>query len=199
VRSAQNTAEVDAAEDDLGGLIGRCAQGDQTALAALYDTTAAQVNGLALRILSDREAAEEVTADVYLQVWRTAGSYDPERGVPLAWILTLARSRAIDRLRSASNQRRRTEPLERADCMASVDAGPEEATAGTQRRRVVLGALARLSPEQRQAIELAFYRGLSHSEIATELEEPLGTIKTRIRLGMMRLRDTLGMSGRDLS
>jgi RNA polymerase sigma-70 factor (ECF subfamily) len=170
-------------------LIEGTAGGDAAALAALYDATAALVNGLALRILGDPGAAEEVTLDVYLQVWRQAARYDPARGAPAAWLLTLARSRAIDRRRAGAGQRRETEPV--ALAMADPGPGPEEGTAAGERRRLVRGALAGLGPEQRKTIELAYFGGLSHTEIAATLGEPLGTVKTRIRLGMMRLREAL--------
>jgi RNA polymerase sigma-70 factor (ECF subfamily) len=186
-----------AQEDDLGSLVARCAQGDSRALASLYDRTSSLVNGLALRILNDRSAAEEITGDVYLQVWRTAQSYDPQRGNPVSWLLTLTRSRAIDRLRSVATERRQTEPLAEVLTAQSSDPGPEEDTAVSQRRRLVKNALARLAAEQRRAIELAYYGGMSHSEIAATLGEPLGTVKTRVRLGMMRLREMLGGSGRE--
>jgi len=155
------------------------------------------VSGLAERILGDPGAAEEVTIDVYLQVWRSAGSYDAGRGAPLAWILTLTRSRAIDRLRALGGHRRVTGPLETARAVPSGQAGPEEGSEDAQRRRIVQAALARLAPNQRQAIELAFFSGLSHSEIAEELGEPLGTVKTRVRLGMLRLRELVGPAGRE--
>jgi RNA polymerase sigma-70 factor (ECF subfamily) len=187
----------DCHDEDLGGLIALCRSGDQSALARLYDRTSAQVNGLAERILGEPGAAEEVTIDVYLQVWRSAGSYDPARGTPLAWLLTVARSRAIDRLRALGGHRRSSDPLESARAVASGQPGPEEDSAVAQRRRLVQAALTRLGPSQRQAIELAFFAGLSHSEIAAELGEPLGTVKTRVRLGMIRLRELLGLAGRE--
>ncbi|HZR82707.1 MAG TPA: sigma-70 family RNA polymerase sigma factor [Candidatus Binatia bacterium] len=192
-----NAAVAQTPDEDLGTLIALCSAGDSSALARLYDRTAAQVNGLALRILSDREAAEEITIDVYLQAWRSAASYDAERGSPLAWLLTLARSRAIDRLRGTAAQRRVTDSLDHATSIPSSEPGPEGTSATSQRRRIVQAALARLGPTQRQAIELAFYGGLSHSEIAAALGQPLGTIKTRVRLGMLRLRDILGTAGRE--
>src|SRR5262249_43352 len=126
VRSGQTLAAVHPQKDDLGTLIGRAARGDESALASLYDSTAALVNGLALRILRDRGAAEEVTGDVYLQVWRQAVRYDESRGSALSWLLTLARTRAIDRLRSGANQRARTEPLRAAFAIPSTAPDPEE-------------------------------------------------------------------------
>jgi len=182
-------------DPEPAALIARCAQGDQNALAHLYDATAAQVNGLALRILADRETAEEITGDVYLQVWRQAASYDAQRGSPLAWLLTITRSRAIDRLRAAAGERKQTAPFELGLKTPSGEPDPEESTTLAQRGRVVRAALDRLSREQREAIELAFFRGLSHAEIADTLGAPLGTVKTRIRLGMCRLREVLAAQG----
>lgn len=192
----QNLAAVDGGEEPLSALIARTANADARALAALYDGTAAHVHGVAMRILQDDGAAEEVTIDVYRQVWREAGRYDPERGRPLAWLLMLARSRAIDRRRSAALERARTESLADGMPLPCGAPTPEESCALDERRRVVQGALARLAAEQRQVIELAYFGGLSQSEIATHLGEPLGTVKTRIRIGMVRLRDALGSAGR---
>lgn len=173
-------------------LIRRIASGDQHALGELYDCAARQVYGLALRVLSDASAAEEVALEVFTQVWRTAASYDVRRGTPSAWLLTMARSRAIDRLRSGAQERRRAEPIESVERSAvSASPGPEEAAEQAERSRVVCGALAELPVEQRQVIELAYFGGLSHSEIASELGLPLGTVKTRIRLAMERLRVAL--------
>jgi len=191
VTSAQGARVTEPFDAHPAGLIARCARGDQVALAALYDATAAQVNGLALRILADREMAEEVTGDVFLQVWRSAASYDVQRGSPLAWLFTLARSRAIDRLRACAGERRQSVPFELGSDPESDEPGPEEDASLTQRRRIVRAALERLAPEQRRALEMAFFEGLSHSEIAAALDAPLGTVKTRIRLALGRLREVL--------
>jgi RNA polymerase sigma-70 factor (ECF subfamily) len=188
----QNLAVALPLGEGFEGLIERTARGDASALAMLYDATAAMVNGLALRILRDPGIAEEVTLDVYLQVWRQAARYDASRGAPLAWLLTLARSRAIDRRRAGTGARRESEPLATALAIPSPGPGPEESSSAAERRRLVHGALAGLAHDQRKTIELAYFGGLSHSEIAATLGEPLGTVKTRIRLGMMRLRETLG-------
>ena len=198
VTAGHSLAALEPRPDDLGGLIERTANGEAAALAALYDATASLVNGLALRVLGDRGSAEEVTGDVYLQVWRQAVRYDGTRGAPLAWLLTLTRSRAIDRLRTGASQRARTAPIEAALRVASDAPGPEERSAVRQRRQVVRSALTHLPAEQRRAIELAYFEGLSHSEIAATLGEPLGTVKTRVRLGMIRLRESLGSAGKDL-
>ena len=178
-------------EQEWGPLIARTAQGDQAALATLYDRTNPQVYGFVLKILDNREAAEEVTLDVYTQVWRQAHTYDETRGTPGSWLMTLARTRAIDRFRSGAAERGRLNPLDTVELMASEDNTPEQDMAGQERRRYVQQALALLTAEQRQAIALAYFYGLSQSEIADKLQLPLGTVKTRIRLGMIKLREAL--------
>lgn len=174
-------------------LLVACASGDQTALASLYDQSASLVYGIAVKMLGDLSDAEEVTIDVYHQVWRAAKSYDSSRGSVTSWLVTMARSRAIDRLRSRTN-RSRTEQLAgtRSADLPSIAAGPDETTLAEQRRKRILSAMAVLSPEQREAIELAFFSGLTHAELAERFKQPLGTVKTRIRLGMMKLREQLG-------
>jgi len=179
-----------AAELRQADLIRAVAEGDQQALAALYDATSRIVYGLLLRILSDASAAEEVLLDVYTQVWRQAGAYSPARGTSLAWLTTIARSRAIDRLRRGRQEQQRTEPLEEATLGAIGESAEEEVRAG-EVRAIVRAALDALAPEQREVIELAYYGGMSHSEIAAARGLPLGTVKTRTRLGMMRLREML--------
>ena len=178
-------------EHEWGQLIARTAQGDQAALAMLYDRTSPQVYGLVFKILDNHEAAEEVTLDVYKQVWRQAHTYDETRGTSGGWLMTLARTRAIDRFRASAGERGRLESLDAVEFFVSEGETPEEDLAGQQRRRYVQQALALLAPEQRQAIALAYFYGLSQSEIAEKLKLPLGTVKTRIRLGMIKLREAL--------
>jgi len=173
------------------GLLQRITDGDQSAMAELYDGTNSLVFGLALRILRERALAEDVVVEVYAQIWKQAQIYDGQRGTPLAWLLTVTRSRAIDALR-ARQRVQKTEPLETATEAQAQTPGPEEASTVTERRRVVCQALASLSVEQRQAIELAYFSDLSHAEIAEKLGQPLGTVKTRIRTGLLRLREVLG-------
>jgi RNA polymerase sigma-70 factor (ECF subfamily) len=172
-------------------LIRKVADGDQSALTTLYDSTSRLIFGLILRIVVDRATAEEVLLDVYTQVWRQASSYDKTRGAPLAWMMTIARSRAIDRLRSGKHDLHGKEPLDSIGEVSSNAINPEEATVNSERQRIVRSALETLSVEQREVIELAYFSGLSHSEIALRLGQPLGTVKTRTRLGMMKLRDLL--------
>jgi RNA polymerase sigma-70 factor (ECF subfamily) len=166
-------------------------RGDQSALAGLYDETNRLVFGLVVRILTDRSAAEEVLLDVYTQVWRQAALYEKRRGTPLGWLMTIARSRAIDRLRSGRLEQQVSQPLDSVGEATAATMSPEENTAQSERAKIVRSALLSLSPEQREVIELAYYAGLSHSEIAARLGQPLGTVKTRTRLGMMKLRELL--------
>jgi RNA polymerase sigma-70 factor (ECF subfamily) len=191
VGASPNVVERGSREQEWTLLIRRVAEGDQAALGELYDDTSQLIYGLALRILSDATAAEEVSLEVYEQVWRQSANYDSQRGTLLGWLMMMTRSRAIDRLRSFGRQRQREESLDVVASVPSPAANPEEDTILSERRRLVLAALANLRPEQREAIELAYFRGMSQSEIASELQQPLGTIKTRIRLGMMKLRELL--------
>jgi len=167
--------------------VNQVAQGEQAALGSLYDATSGLVYGLTLRILGDTSAAEEVTLDVYLQVWRQAGRFDSTRGRVSTWLMTIARSRAIDRLRSRQKLPQ-TDSLEAVAEPHSEASGPEELAMAAQRQIQVRQGLATISVEQRLVIELAFFGGLSQSEIALKLNKPLGTIKTRIRSGMIVLR-----------
>jgi RNA polymerase sigma-70 factor (ECF subfamily) len=171
-------------------LVRRMAAGDQSAMGEFYDQTSPLVFGLAVRILGDPNTAEEVVLDVYAQVWRQAPGFDSSRGSPSAWLLTLARSRAIDQ-RRARRRDQATEPLESAGEVTASTPGPEALSVDSERRRFVQKALGTLSAELREVIHLAYFGGLSHSEIAGQLGQPLGTVKTRIRSAMMQLRDSL--------
>ena len=174
-------------EQEWGLLIAQTAQGDQAALATLYDRSSPHV----YKILDNCEAAEEVTLDVYTQVWRQAYTYDETRGSPGGWLMTLARTRAIDRYRAGAAERGRTESLDAVEFFVSDGDTPEQDLAGGEQRRYVQQALALLTAEQREAIGLAYFYGLSQSEISDKLNVPLGTVKTRMRLGMIKLRDAL--------
>ncbi len=186
--NATKLADQRASEEAWASLIGEIASGDQEALGTLYDASSSMVYGLALRIVSNTATAEEVTLDVYTQVWRQAATYDTKRGAPSAWLITLTRSRAIDRLRSRAHDR---PALAEQQPQPEAGATPEETTALTERRRLVQEACAQLPPEQRQVLELSYFSGLSHHEIARELDLPAGTVKTRIRLGIKKLRELL--------
>lgn len=167
----------------------RVAAGDREALSELYDQTSPLVYGLALRILHNSADAEEVTLDVFTQVWRSARNYDGRRGSVTAWLATLTRSRAIDCLRARAHRDRQPE-LDEAE--RSRPQPPSHATGWlAEQRLLVEGALAELPPEQRRLIELAYFAGFSHAELACRTGLPLGTVKTRIRLAMMKLRELL--------
>ncbi|HYS27632.1 MAG TPA: sigma-70 family RNA polymerase sigma factor [Vicinamibacterales bacterium] len=170
----------------------RVVSGDQAAAAVLYDRHARALYSLILRILGDETEAEDVLQEVFVQAFRQAGRYDASRGVVAAWLLMMARSRAIDRLRARrSRVEGRTGEVQVLNDVP--DAQPDVASAllDEERTRLVREALAELPLLQRMAIELAYYEGLSHTEIAERLEQPLGTVKTRIRLGLLKLRDVL--------
>ena len=166
---------------------------DPRALAALYDRHAPAVLGLCLRILGDRPEAEEALLDVFTQVWEQSERYDSERATPGGWLMLLARSRAIDRLRARRSRLRRADRVrdaepERSELEAST---PLADAIASERSLLVRGALRELGASQRELIELSFFQGLSHSEIADRQAIPLGTVKTRIRQGMRRLRRLL--------
>jgi RNA polymerase sigma-70 factor (ECF subfamily) len=164
-------------------------RGDQRALADLYDRYGGAVFSLVLRITRDRTVAEEVSLDTFLQVWRQADRFNASHGTLPSWLFTIARSRAIDRVRAAGAAKRIVG--EESPTVTPMPQ-PEEVADLAERQRLVRDAVATLAPAQRTALELAFYEGLSHSQIASRLGEPLGTIKTRIRQAMLHLRQRLG-------
>ena len=171
---------------------------DSDAVAGLYDRHAARLLGVAYRILGETGEAEEVVQEAFLYAWRAASSFDPFRGSVLAWLIVATRSRAIDRIRtrksSVSPDERGRDPL--ADLPAGDDV--EGDAASRQWETVCRGAVGELPAEQRRALELAFFEGLTHQEIAEKTATPLGTVKTRIRLGLMKLRERVRpYSGRD--
>jgi len=189
--SSQKVRELTDYDRVLIELIARTAQGDEAALGAFYDKTGSQVYGLAFRVLSDTTMAEEVTMDVYMQVWKQAGKFDQSRGNPMVWLTVLTRSRAIDRLRVGKKDRETREPLEGLSEEQGVEGDPEQRSFYLEQGRIVRQALASLPVEQREVIELAYFGGLSQSEMATKIGQPIGTVKTRVRLGMIRLRHVL--------
>jgi len=166
-------------------------QQDVNAFEQLYDRHSRTVYSLVLRILQQAATAEEVVQDIFLQLWRNAASYDSERGPFVPWLLTLARNRALDHLRLKSERQRRREDL--TDELPSVAAAPQYERELDERRRIarVRALMGGLQPQQKRAIELAYFEGLSHSEIAERLKEPLGTVKSWIRNGLLRLKEGL--------
>lgn len=174
-------------EERLRRIIGRVALRDPAALAQLYDATVGRVYGLAVRMLKDNASAEEVVSDVYLQVWRTASTYQLERGGVVTWLLVICRSRALDSLR-ASRERIVYQDLVDAGEAADPVQDPQDILAATQRSSSVHAALSALAPLPRQLIALAFFRGYTHQEIATSTGLPLGTVKSHIRRALDHLR-----------
>ena len=175
-------------------LVQRMAAGDERALGELYDRHGRAAYALARAIVGERADADEVVVDVFGQAWRAAAQFEPARGSVGSWLATIARTRALDLVRARG---RRSRALERAASL-SEDGVQEPTDRDVERaeaRRLVTGALADLPPPQRRAIELAYFGGLSQSEIAAQLGEPLGTVKTRIRDGMAKLRTLMGGGG----
>lgn len=179
------------AEQRLLVLMDGIAQGDQDAFASFYDQTHRLVFSLALRVLHDRGLAEEVTSDVFMQVWRQAANFETMRGTPLSWLMTIARTRSIDRLRASSYLRQENEPLDTITQQAAAIENPEKASLYAERQTIVREALRQLTPEQRLLIEAAYFEGLSQSELAKKFALPLGTVKTRVRAGMIVLKKHL--------
>jgi RNA polymerase sigma-70 factor (ECF subfamily) len=170
-------------------LLKAVARGDEQALAQLYDSYRLILFGLLVRILNSREEAEDVLQEVFLQVWRRARDFDETRGKPFTWLVTLARSRAIDRLRSLGARDRVAQASVREAAEEVSDAARD--TFRSEQRALVTSALSQLPEEQKRPLVLAYFDGLTQSEIATKLGAPLGTVKTRMRAGMIKLRELL--------
>ena len=166
---------------------------DEAALAQLYDRYDRILFGLLMRILNNREEAEDVLQETFLQVWRKAADFDESRGRPFTWLVTLARSRGIDRLRTLASRERIAEAGAREVSEEISDAATDAFK--SEQRGLVSDALAKLPDEQKRPIMLAYFDGLTQSEIATRLGAPLGTVKTRMRTGMIRLRELLAGQG----
>lgn len=172
-------------------LLGRVAIGDERAFAALYDVLAGPIMGMAVRVVRSRAMAEEVTQEVLVEIWRKAAEFSRERGSAMSWALTIAHRRAIDRVRSEQASADREERAERLDLRRPFDDVAEGALATLDKERV-RKALSTLTELQRESILLAYYKGFTYREVAEVLKSPVGTIKTRMRDGLARLRDALG-------
>ena len=177
----------------LNDLLGRVADGDERAFAELYDQISNRVFGLVRRLLKDAAQSEEVTQEIFLEVWQNAKRYDPSKGSAATWILTMSHRRAVDRIRSSQSTRDRDQKIGLRNLETEYDSVSESVEIRVEHERVGQ-ALQRLTELQRQAVTLAYYGGYSHSEVAEMLKVPIGTVKTRLRDGMIRLRDELGVA-----
>lgn len=189
----QHTVEADNHDRDL---ISQVAMGDQQAVALLYERYATPAFSLALRVVGDRESAEEIVQEAFVRVWSHARNFDPQRGRFAGWLLSIIHNLAVNELR-----RRRSRPQiapgtdELLDNLHEANPGPDDLAWASARRHTIRTALTQLPQAQRQAIELAFFRGLTQMEIAETLGDPLGTVKTRIRLGLQKLNRLLAAQG----
>ena len=191
-----NKAKTPIPESDWVELVQSIARGDQLALHALYTQTHRIVFTLIMRITSNRETSEELTLDVFHDVWRRASSYDPAGGPVVGWIMNQARSRAIDRLRF--DQRKKRALNDHADSpLMAASSGPQEAFDVREQGQLLRRALEVLTPQERQVIETAFFSELTYAEAAAQLNQPLGTVKTRIRSGLAALRQALAGALKD--
>ncbi len=192
VTMTREPERVEQAPASLEDLLTAVATGDRAAFAELYDRTAPRVLGLIKRLLIDHSQSEEVAQEVFLEIWQTAVRYQPSKGAAVTWMLTMAHRRAVDRVRSSQSSRDRDVRIGIRDFEPGFDQVSESVEVSVEHERVSK-ALGRLTELQRQAVKLAYYGGLSHSEIAAKLSIPIGTVKTRLRDGMIRLRDELGV------
>lgn len=176
-------------DNEIEGLISKIARGCESALSKLYDKTSGLVYGLIRKMLSENEEAEEVALDVYMQIWNNAVTYKSDKSKPLTWIMMMTRSRSIDKLRSGSKRRTLEKPL--YDSVLDTSNNPESDSLESQNKVIIKNALSQLNDNERTAIELAYFHGYTQSEIAAEMNHPLGTVKSWIRIGMKKLRSII--------
>jgi RNA polymerase sigma-70 factor (ECF subfamily) len=188
-----NKTQAPVPEKDWVALVQSIGRGDQLALHALYARTHRVVFTLITRITGNRETADELTIDVFHDVWRRAPAYTPEGGSVVGWILNQARSRAIDRLRFDQRKKRVNNHTDNPPPVIA-ERSPQEAFDVSEQGRLLRHALEALTPQERQAIETAFFSELTYSEVAARLDQPVGTVKTRIRSGLSKLRQLLGQT-----
>ena len=179
-------------QPDLSELLRASARGDERAFAELYDATSRRLYGLVVRVVRDPAQAEEVAQEAFLEIWRTSARFDAAKGSAMSWMMTIAHRKAVDRVRSAEAASRRDQTYEATTQERAYDITAEEVERSLEGQRV-RNALESLTETQRGAVQLAYFGGYTHNEVAALLGIPLGTAKTRIRDGLIRLRDTLGM------
>jgi RNA polymerase sigma-70 factor (ECF subfamily) len=192
-RSVSYLPADDPGSDD-GALVRRMAAGDESALGLLYDRWSPLLHSVARRIVADPDDAEEVLEEAFWQAWRQAARYEEGRGGVSTWLTMIVRSRALDRVRARGRlreERWENVPEPTAGDADGAPASPDAAAEQDEQRRLIAAAVAQLPPEQRETVELAYFRGLSQSEIAAKLGQPLGTVKTRARLALQKLRESL--------
>ena len=182
--------DADATRKQLAAALARVAAGDRAALRVVYQDTSAKLFGVCLRILMDRSEAEDVLQDVYVTVWRRAALYDPARASPITWLVAIARNRAIDRLRSGAASRKLA-PIEEADDVADAAPAALDVVVKTEQQARLTTCLGELEEKTRKAIRSAFYDGSTYEELADRMSVPLGTMKSWIRRGLLKLRACL--------
>jgi RNA polymerase sigma-70 factor, ECF subfamily len=182
--------DAEATRQQLAAALARVAGGDRAALRVVYQDTSAKLFGVCLRILNDRGEAEDVLQDVYVTVWRKAATFDPSRASPITWMVAIARNRSIDRLR-ASAVSRRMEPIEAADAVSDPAPSATERVELAQQHRKLAGCLEELEQKQAAAIRAAFLDGSTYEDLAARMSVPLGTMKSWIRRGLIKLRSCL--------
>lgn len=181
------------AEPNLEELLAAAARGDEQAFATLYDLTSSRVYGMVLRVVRDAAQSAEVTQDIYLEVWRQSARFDSSKGAVLPWLLMIAHRRAVDRVRAAQSAVVRDDKYAVLNEERPFDSVSEQVQTSLEAQRV-RKVLNDLTPAQREAVSLAYFGGYTHSEVAELLKIPLGTVKTRIRDGLIRMRDALGVT-----
>jgi RNA polymerase sigma-70 factor, ECF subfamily len=194
------TAPLDDRNAALADALSRIALGDRKALATLYKTASAHLLGVILRIQRDRAQAEDVLQEIFVSIWRNAQGYDAARSQPMTWLTSIARNRAIDSLRRrkaevstiSAHLGDEDDDSNLVDSIASEDSSPMELMEQAAQARAVTHCIGALSAEQQQCVALAYYQGLSHSEVAQHLQQPLGTVKSWVRRALMALKDCLG-------
>ncbi len=180
-----------ASPEELTRLLVRCALKDRQAFESLYRETSAQLFGLVLRIVRDRELANDVLQEAYVKIWHRAGDFRPQKAQPITWMGTVARNQAIDLIRRAASRPVTGEPVEDLHWLADAGPGPVEMASQAQANQALHECLRVLEGPQRQAMILAYFEGMTHEELARHLDTPLGTVKSWLRRGLQRLRKCL--------